>query len=196
MASYSTYYVGCFIKRAEKTVDGKRLKCDCPLRRSIFVVFHHYYFFSRSGERGGGGGAGGIEKSDWNPQVLPFKRKLLSSQSFPPCSLWLKSIFECKHSMNAVSCLLCSTKVIPSNFWFNGWNSVMWRFIQDLFSCAFTRNYLLFMQYSSKSKWNCLHFNLYIKSLSSRCILSKKNNKIKQKISLILGLGGYLKINL
>ena len=62
MASYSTYYVGCFIKRAEKTVDGKRLKCDCPLRRSIFVVFHHYYFFCRSGERGGG--AGGMEKSE------------------------------------------------------------------------------------------------------------------------------------
>ena len=55
VAVASTFYVGSFSKHAEETVDGKRLKCDRPLRRSIFLVFHHYYFFLLGW--GGGGGA-------------------------------------------------------------------------------------------------------------------------------------------
>lgn len=68
VAVASTFYVGSFSKHAEETVDGKRLKCDRPLRRSIFSgVSSLLLFFARVGwGRGGGGGMG---KSERNPHV-------------------------------------------------------------------------------------------------------------------------------
>lgn len=57
VAMASTYYVGSFSKRAEKTVDGKRLKCDCPLRRSIYCSVSSLLLFL---PEGGGGGIGEV----------------------------------------------------------------------------------------------------------------------------------------
>ena len=59
VAMASTYYVGSFSKRAEKTVDGKRLKCDCPLRRSIYCSVSSLLLFLPEG-----GGGEGLEKSE------------------------------------------------------------------------------------------------------------------------------------
>ena len=61
VAVASTFYVGSFSKHAEETVDGKRPKCDRPLRRSIFSgVSSLLLFFARVG-LGGGGGMGKSE---------------------------------------------------------------------------------------------------------------------------------------
>ena len=129
-----------------------------------FVMFHYFW----------GGGGWGMGKSEWNFQVRPFEKKLpLSSQSFRPCSPWIKSLI-----VTIQSC--CFMFIRPIQRWFrlafesNGWNSVVWRFIENLFSCTFTRNYLLFMQYYSKSKWNYLHFNLYIKVWARAAFCLKK----------------------